>query len=1056
MQKHLDGTIVVSATDLVGYLACDHLVDARARSGSPGCARSRVRDDPELELLQERGDRHEHAYLERLRASRPDRSYEIAPELRSARTPGRAAGRRGGDARGGDARGVDVIFQATFFDGRWRGHADFLVRAERPSRLGAWSYDVADTKLARHVKAARSSRCASTPTCWRRSRASPPETLDRRHRRRRRARAAASPTTPRSTGSVKARFEARDLRGTCGPPRRPTPTRSTTAGSARWFPTCMDRRRADDHLSIVAGMTPDGDRTADRGDGVPTRRALGESAPWAGVARPEPGDARAAARAGRASRSRARTGPSSCTSSSSPIPTRPATVSPPCPSRRRSTCSSTSRPTRGSATTASSTCSAGPWRIVDGGRRLPPDLGATTATREKAAFEAFIDLVIERLDRDPAMHVYHYAGVRDRRRIKRLMQRHATREDEVDRILRGRGPRRPLPGRPPGHPRLGGVVLDQADREVLHGRPRGPGHRGRVQRRRRTRRWLRDHDDAAPARPGRLQPRRLRLDAPAARLARGAPARGGSRPGWDVARAAADRVAGCRARRRSPSAGGDPSARGGAEGRASRPTRPRGRADEAARWLLAGLLDWHRRDAQAGLVGVLPPRASSPLEDLLDESGPWRASSTTASVGEEQAVAHPPATGSRRRTRRSTSGTTTGRTATRARAGRGRDRSTSRRGTIDAPDRARQEERRPSASDLHRAGPVRRKPLPEALRPGGRPRDRRTGSTGPGPYRAVRDLLLRACRRGSPASTPGEALRRPGEPVLDAALRLARADLDESDARDPGTARHRQDVDRRAADRRARRGRAGGSASRPSRTRRSRTCWSSSMRRPARPAGAIRVLQRSDDETIDAGLPDVEVAGQSRRGRAGACAAGAVRRRRRHGLAVRAAEDMAGRVDVLVRRRGRPACRSPTSSRWAAADESIILLGDPNQLPQVSPGRPPRRRRARRPWSTSWGPTARSRPSAACSCDVTYRMHPRVNAFVSEAFYDGRLETDPSTARQAIAAADGADALGLRFVPVEHPGDETSSTLEADGGGRRDRRPARRRRGPTRTGAPGR
>ena len=50
--------------------------------------------------------------------------------------------------------GADVIFQATFFDGRWRGHADFLFkRPDRPSpALGSWSYDIADTKLARSVK----------------------------------------------------------------------------------------------------------------------------------------------------------------------------------------------------------------------------------------------------------------------------------------------------------------------------------------------------------------------------------------------------------------------------------------------------------------------------------------------------------------------------------------------------------------------------------------------------------------------------------------------------------------------------------------------------------------------------------------------------------------------------------------------------------------------------------------------------------------------------------------------------------------------------------------
>src|SRR5204863_9137327 len=51
--------------------------------------------------------------------------------------------------------GADVIYQATFFDGVWRGHADFLEkRPDRPSDLGAWSYDIADTKLARRVKVA--------------------------------------------------------------------------------------------------------------------------------------------------------------------------------------------------------------------------------------------------------------------------------------------------------------------------------------------------------------------------------------------------------------------------------------------------------------------------------------------------------------------------------------------------------------------------------------------------------------------------------------------------------------------------------------------------------------------------------------------------------------------------------------------------------------------------------------------------------------------------------------------------------------------------------------
>ena len=51
--------------------------------------------------------------------------------------------------------GADVIFQATFFDGRRRAYPDFLIRHDdRPSVLGDYAYDVADTKLAKRVKAA--------------------------------------------------------------------------------------------------------------------------------------------------------------------------------------------------------------------------------------------------------------------------------------------------------------------------------------------------------------------------------------------------------------------------------------------------------------------------------------------------------------------------------------------------------------------------------------------------------------------------------------------------------------------------------------------------------------------------------------------------------------------------------------------------------------------------------------------------------------------------------------------------------------------------------------
>lgn len=48
--------------------------------------------------------------------------------------------------------GAEVIAQATFVDGRWRGRADFLLKVDRSTKLGAWGYEPLDAKLARAEK----------------------------------------------------------------------------------------------------------------------------------------------------------------------------------------------------------------------------------------------------------------------------------------------------------------------------------------------------------------------------------------------------------------------------------------------------------------------------------------------------------------------------------------------------------------------------------------------------------------------------------------------------------------------------------------------------------------------------------------------------------------------------------------------------------------------------------------------------------------------------------------------------------------------------------------
>ena len=71
---------------------------------------------------------------------------------------------------------------------------------------------------------------------------------------------------------------------------------------------------------------------------------------------------------------------------------------------------------------------------------------AFTRADEKRAFEKFVDFVMARWEQFPELHIYHYAPY-EPAALKRLMGRYATREEEIDRMLRAGLVRRSLSGR---------------------------------------------------------------------------------------------------------------------------------------------------------------------------------------------------------------------------------------------------------------------------------------------------------------------------------------------------------------------------------------------------------------------------------------------------------------------------------------------------------------------------------------------------------------------------------------------------------------------------------
>ena len=133
------GKILLSASDLMRFMGCQHAtaMDLRYARGEPLVPEE---DSEDAQLLQKYGDQHEATYLAKLRndgqrvlAISRDIALPVAAVLTREKL----------------FEGADVIFQGAFLDAAWGGWSDFLVKVERPSLLGPFSYEVIDTKLKR-------------------------------------------------------------------------------------------------------------------------------------------------------------------------------------------------------------------------------------------------------------------------------------------------------------------------------------------------------------------------------------------------------------------------------------------------------------------------------------------------------------------------------------------------------------------------------------------------------------------------------------------------------------------------------------------------------------------------------------------------------------------------------------------------------------------------------------------------------------------------------------------------------------------------------------------
>ncbi|WP_304455012.1 TM0106 family RecB-like putative nuclease [Nocardiopsis sp. YSL2] len=435
---------VVSPTDLVDTLECDH------RSALKTALAARLPGAPAPEpvdaLIAHHGLAHEHAELDRLRALFGDIAHIEDPHPDDASLAKAATA-----TNQAMAAGVPVIYQGSFHHPlehrggepvAFHGRADFLIRSDLDPATGrahtppppTWTYEPWDTKLARRPGPGAVLQLAAYAHALTVATGQQPQHMhlrtgdDHTHTL---PTADFTPILHTITRRLLARLEHE--------PALPTPTwgqprpACESCGYATW---CTQGRTAARHLSLVAGLRTD-QATKLTDAGLATIDALAHATD---DQRPPTLPRRTfdqlraqAALQVRQDSTRTPTDPQGTVTAEVFAPDGLASLPAPSPGD------------------VFFDMEGYPYHSRDDGRGLEYLFGATTEdadghetfhafwahdrAQEKQALEDFVDFATARIDADENAHIYHYASY-EVDRLKHLSSEYATREEEVNRLLR--------------------------------------------------------------------------------------------------------------------------------------------------------------------------------------------------------------------------------------------------------------------------------------------------------------------------------------------------------------------------------------------------------------------------------------------------------------------------------------------------------------------------------------------------------------------------------------------------------------------------------------------
>ena len=416
-----DGQVRFGAGDLVNHLACRYLTELNLQMAEGVLAAPGDRD-PMLDLLQQRGLAHEEGYVQHLEES----------GCQITRIDGVGLSQTAVDATVEAMRaGCEIIVQAALAEGAWGGRADVLRRVDIPSDLGDWSYEVIDTKLARETKCGAILQLSLYSALVRAIQGKLPEFMY-----------VVAPWTefePQAyrTGDYAAYYRLimnwLEAAVTEDGQVANYPDPRQHCDICRWSRSCDARRRADDHLSLVAGIS-NLQRDELRGRSVETTAILA-SEPLPLTWKPNRGSAASYERVREQARvqveGRSRGKPVYETLE---LEDGVGLAMLPEPSPGDVFFDIEGDPFVGPGGLE---YLFGYVAADDCGEQRYTGLWGLSPAEEKRNFEVFVDWLMTRWANHPGMHVYHFAPY-EPSALKRLMGRYGTREDEIDQILRAK------------------------------------------------------------------------------------------------------------------------------------------------------------------------------------------------------------------------------------------------------------------------------------------------------------------------------------------------------------------------------------------------------------------------------------------------------------------------------------------------------------------------------------------------------------------------------------------------------------------------------------------